>query len=151
MAVISPSSIRQGVFAALRTLIIAHKPTYTYNSGTITYSVVAAFPRDNPTFPIVVLNTASIKLIPINIDGSGERYEVEVRLDFYAKEIHGKLAIDTSQGELCATFLANRALFDTNNGLLFAEDFWEDSKPDSFSNGIETLNTGSSLVRFVLK
>jgi len=151
MVVITAAAIRQGVFARLRTLILANLPTYTYNSGTITYTMVASFPRDNPSFPVVVLNTASIKMIPINLSGDTQDYEVEVQIDFYAKELHGKLAIDTGQDELCASFIANRSAFDTADGLLLGDPFWDDSNISEFTSGNQVLNTGSSMVRFILK
>ncbi len=151
MAVITTTKIGEELFDVLRTLIIANKPTYTFDESTITYTLVAAYPKVNPTFPLVVLNEASINLVILNLDGSGEDYAIEVTLDFYAKEIHGRKAVVVGKDSLRATFLGNKNNFDTDNGLLMQEDFWEDSNISAFEDRNQIINTASSLVRFILK
>lgn len=151
MAVVSVLAVSQDVFTALRTLIIANKPTYTYNSVTYTYTLVAEYPRDNPTFPIIVLNESSVNVSLINLDGSGEDYKVEVQLDFYAKELHGKKAIDAGRDGLRVTFINNISNFKDTNGLNPMENFWEDSNTDVFQDKNQVINTGSSIIRFKLK
>src|SRR3990167_393335 len=148
---VSAITLSSDVFTTLRTLIIANKPTYTYNEVTFNYTMVAEYPRDNPTFPIVVLNESSVNVSLINLDGSGEDYIVEVQLDFYAKELHGKKAIDAGRDGLRATFIGNIDNFKNTDGLNPMEDFWDDSSTDVFQDRNQLINTGSSLVKFQLK
>ena len=148
---VTTATLSQDIFTALRTLIIANKPTYTYGGTTYTYDLEAEYPRDNPTFPIIVLNESSVNVSLINLDGSGEDYKVEVQLDFYAKELHGKKAIDAGRDGLRATFLNNITNFKDNNGLNPMEDFWEDSNTDVFQDRNQVINIGSSKVKFKLK
>ena len=148
---VSANTISSDVFTALRTLIIANKPTYVYNGTTFTYTLVAEYPRDNPTFPVVVLNESSVSVSLINLDGSGEDYKVEVQLDFYAKELHGKKAIDAGRDGLKATFINNISNFKDTDGLNPMEDFWDDSNTTPFQDRNQLINTGSSLIKFNLK
>src|SRR3990167_4015650 len=148
---VAAATISSDVFTALRTLIIANKPTYTYNWTLFTYTMVAEYPRDNPTFPIVVLNESSISVKLLALDGSGTDYGVEVQLDFYAKELHGKKAIDAGRDGLRATFIGNISNFKNTDGLNPMEDFWDDSNTSPFQEGNQVINTGSSLIKFNLK
>ena len=147
----SAATISQDVFTVLRTLILANKPTYTYNGTTFTYTMVASYPKDNPTFPIVVLNESSINVVLLTFDGSGRDYGVEVQLDFYAKEAHGKKAIDAGRDGLRNTFIENISAFINTDGLIPMDDFWDDSNTSPFQDKNQIINTGSSLIKFVLK
>ena len=155
MAVISTGAVAQGVYDAIETLILANKPTFTRTiqgtSTDFTYTLKAEYSRENPDFPQVVLNKANISIILLNLDGSGEDYGIEVQLDFYTKELHGKKAIDEGQDSLRATFIGNLSAFDTDNGLIPQEDFWDDSNSAVFSEGNQIVNTASSLIKFKLK
>ena|SRR3990167_5666244 len=148
---ISASAIKTDFFTAIRALVIANKPTYTFNGSTITYNVEAEYGGENPTFPMVVVNSSKVKLVLLNLDGSGNDYALETQLDFYAKELHGKKAIEVGQQSLMATFIGNIETFNTTDGILPMEDFWEDSNIDTFQDKNQLLNTGSSLIRFKLK
>src|SRR3990167_7399449 len=148
---VAAATISSDVFTTLRTLIISNKPTYTYNGTIFTYTMVAEYPRDNPTFPVVVLNESSVSVSLINLDGSGEDYKVEVQLDFYAKELHGKKAIDAGRDGLRATFIGNIDNFKDTDGLNPMEDFWDDSNTTPFQDRNQIINTGSSLIKFQLK
>jgi len=155
MAVVGTSTVSQDVFTAVRALIVANKPSYTRTiagtSTTFTYALVSEYPRDNPSFPVVVLNQSEINIVLINLDGSGEDYGVELQLDFYAKELHGKKAIDEGRDPLRATFIGNLSSFNTDNGLIPAEDFWNDSNTSTFINKNQVLHTASSIIKFRLK
>ena len=149
---VSATTITQDVFTALRTLIIANKPTYTYNGTTFTYTMVAEYPKDNPTFPVVVLNESSVNVVLLTFDGGGRDYGIEVQLDFYAKEAHGKKAIDAGRDSLRNTFLNNIPTFINDDGLIPMDDFWDDSNISSLQESKnQIINTGSSLLKFMLK
>ncbi len=150
MAVVSLSTVTQDVFTKLRALIVANKPTYTYGT-TQTYSLTASFPRDNPTFPLVVLNDSNVSMSKITLDDGTWNYAVEVQLDFFAKELHGKKAISAGRDGLRNTFVGNISTFDSADGLVPKDNFWEDSNVDTFQEGNQVLNTGSSTVRFWLR
>lgn len=151
MAVVATATVSQDVFTALRALIIANKPTYTYDGTEYTYTLEAEYPKINPSFPVVVLNKSNISVTLLNLDGSGEDYEIEAQLDFYTKELHGKKAIDAGQDSLRATFIGNISSFKDNNGLLPQEDFWDDSNSDAFSEKNQVVNTASSIIKFKLQ
>ncbi len=151
MAVVATATVAQDIFSKLRTLIIANKPTYTYDGVEYTYTLESEYPRTNPSFPIVVLNESDIDIALLNLDGSGEDYGAEIQLDFYAKELHGKKSIDAGRDALRAAFLGNISAFDTDDGLLPQEDFWVDSSSDAFSEKNQVVNTGSSIIKFKLK
>ena len=151
MALITTDKVAEELFTVLETLILANKPTYTFNGSTITYTLVATYPNSNPSFPLVVLNQGSINVIPVNLDGTGEDYEIEVKLDFYAKEAHGIRAIVVGKDSLRKTFIGNRSNFETNDGLVSQADFWEDSNISAFEDRNQIVNTASVLVRFMLK
>jgi len=151
MAVIDEDAVGQEVFTVLRTLILANLPTYTYDGATQTYSLKAEFSRDNPSFPQVVLNDSKVGIFLLNLDGSGEDYGIEVQLDFYARERHGKKAVAAGKDGLRATFIGNRTNFDTNNGLVPQEEFWDDSTISTFEDKGQVINTASVIIRFMLK
>ena len=151
MAFALAETLSQDVFTKIRTLIIANKPTYTYNNTIFTYTMVSEYPKDNPTFPIVVLNESSVNVVLLTFDGGGRDYGVEVQLDFYAKEAHGKKAIDAGRDSLRNTFINNISAFINDDGLIPMDDFWDDSNTSPFQDKNQLINTGSSLIKFVLK
>ena len=148
---VSTSTLQSDVFTALRTLIIANKPSYIYDGDTYEYTLVSEYPRSNPTFPIVVLEKSKVKLSLVNLDGSGEDYELEIQLDFYAKEQHGTKAIEVGQQSLMSTFAGNITNFKDTDGLMPQQDFWEDGAGDTFQDKNQLINTSSSVVRFSLR
>ena len=149
---ITIASIYEDVFAAIRALLIANKPSYTYKETEFEYDIVAEYNRKNPTFPVIVLNKAMINITLINLDRSGEGYDIEVQMDLFAKELHGKSAIDQSLSQLMNTFINNFASLESDNSLIpNTEDFWEASNNPTFEDSNQVLNTVSAIVRFKLK
>ena len=147
---VSPATIRQDVYSAVRTLLVANKPTYTYDSATQTYSIVAEYGRQASSFPYIVINPASVQVILLDLDGSGEDYAIEVQLDFYALESHRKKAIDAGQDSARNTFIGNISTFISTDKLSPQEDFWTDTPSPPFQDNGQIINTGSSIVRFKL-
>ena len=148
---VSAATIGQDVFTALRALIIANKPTYTYDETTYTYDLVSEYPKENPTFPMVVLNESMVDIVLLDLDGSGEDYSIEIQLDLYAKELHGKKAVDAGKDSLRATFIGNISEFISTDGLIPDEDFWDDSNNSIFTDRNQLLNTASVIIKFKLK
>lgn len=148
---VAVETVGQDVFAALRTLIIANKPTYTYDGIVYTYTLLSEYPKENPTFPLVILNESMVDVVLLNLDGSGEDYGVEVQLDLYAKEAHGKKAIDAGKDNLRNTFIGNISTFNSTDGLIPDEDYWDDSNNSTFADRNQILNTASVIVKFKLR
>lgn len=148
MAKVAIATLRGDVWTAINTLVQGNKPTYTYNSATQTYSVSANYPRQNPTFPLIVIPKSSVSINKLTLDAGTFTYDIEVRLDMYAKELHGEKAIEAAQDSLFNTFLGNISNFDTNNGLLPQEKFWDDSNVAKYKDREQVLNVGSSIARF---
>jgi len=151
MAVIDVDKIETEVFARLRQLIIDNLPSYEHNAVQQNYSLVAEYPSTNPKFPLIVLNSANVKLALINLDGSGEDYELQVEFDYYANEKHGKKAVEIGFQSLRSTFIKNLPSLNSKDGLLPMQDFWENSNISIFQDGNHLLNTTSSLVKFKLR
>ena len=144
-------TIGQNVYTALRTLILANLPTYSYDSTPFTYSFSSEYPKENPTFPLIILNESMIDVVLLNLDGSGEDYSVEVQLDLYALELHGKKAVTAGKDSLRATFIGNISEFISTDGLIPDEDYWDDSNNSTFQDRNQILNTSSVIVKFKLR
>ena len=147
---VEQATIRQDVFAALSTLLIANKPTYTYDGTEFTYNIVAEYNRKNPQFPLIVLNKAMITFPIITLDGETGDVEIEVDMEFFAKELHGKVAIDAGMDSAMNTILNNISTFIGTNKLIPQEDFWTDSGNSVVQDENQVLNTATSTARFKL-
>ena len=152
----SKGRIGKELNTAIKALIEANKPTFTRTNNSIeteyTYSLDSQYRGNDASYPLIVLNKSQISITLLNLDGSGEDYAIEVQLDFWAlQKKHGSKAIDSAQDELAATFLANKDNFESDNKLLLAEDFWDDSNTTPFEEGNQLLHTGSSIIKFILQ
>ena len=150
------ATIYEDVYAAIQALLVANKPTYERKNSegkdvTFTYSIVAEYSRKDASFPVIVLNKSMITLILLNLDGSGEDYAIEIQMDLYAKEIHGKKALDEALSQLMATFIANFSSLESDNQLIPQKEFWEVSNNSTFEDNNQVLNTVSAIMRFKLK
>lgn len=147
---VSEETIRQDVFTAIRTLLIANKPTYTYDGDTITYTIVAEYPKDDSVFPCIVINKSMVSLTTLTLDAETSDKGIEVNMDFYAKEEHGKKAIDIAQDSVMHTFVGNVPTFVSTDKLIPTEDFWTDSGNSTFQDKNQIINTATSTARFKL-
>lgn len=145
------ATIRQDTFAAVRALIIANKPTYTHNGTVYTYTAVSAYPGSDGVFPCVAIGKPVVKSPNITMDALTRDSEIEVTLDFYAKEGHGNKAIDAGQDGLYNTFIGNIATFDSTNSIVPQDDFWFDVDSPPFMDNNQLIHTGSSIIKFRLK
>ena len=142
------ATLAQDVFSALRTLMIANKPSYVFNNTTYTYTVVASQPNDDTAFPCVVLEDSDVKDTRITLDAGTGDEDIEVTLTFYALEAHGKKAIAVGRDSLRNTFINNISTFITTNKLSPQEDFWTDSGTGTDEYGKQKVNVGIATVRF---
>lgn len=143
-------TIRQDVFDAVRDLIIANKPSYTYNGTNYEFTVVAAYPDKDAAFPCIVLDKSLITMPIITMDGLTGDYEIEVSMEIFAKEMHGIKVIDVAQDSLQNTFMSNMSTLISTNKLCPQEDFWKDSGVSTFQDRNQLLNTSTITMRFKL-
>jgi len=147
---IALATIRTGTYTSLFTLLTANKPTYTYNSGTLTYTIYSAYPQKNPSFPCIVINKAVIKNPLITMAGTTNDTEIEVTFDYYAKELHGIKAIEAGQDGTMNTIIGNIATFIATDKISPQEDFWSDGVVSPIEDNNQLINTSQSTVRFKL-
>ena len=123
------ATIRQNVFATLANLINTNKP-----SG---WTIVSAFPEDEPTFPCIVINPAKIKPVIATLDSNGFIVEdIDVEIEFYALSSQNKAKIDEGRDNVQATLLNNH---------------FDDSNVDTLITGREKLNTAACIIRMGMK
>lgn len=145
------ATVRQGVYAAVRALLVANKPTYTDPDDTTrTYTILAEYPKKNPTFPVIVLNSANIGITLVTLDGGTNEQMIDVQLDLYAKEAHGMEAIDAGMDGVQAVFLDNQSTLKDTYKLVLQEDCFDESNPDNFAEGNQQINTKSVIVKMKL-
>lgn len=148
---VSAATIETDVYEVMETLLLAHKPTYTRKEIDYTYTLLAEYPKRNPIFPIMILNSAIIPTEFIDLKNSTTDYMISVQIDFYAKEAHGAKAIDEAIQSLRATIIGNESTFTDTDGLILTEDFWDSSNVVPFEDRNQLLHTGSVIVKFKLK
>ena len=144
-------SMYEDVYAAIRTILVDNKPTYTYNGTEFTYRIISEYSRKDAAFPQIVLNKAMINIDMITMNGSGQDYMIEIQMDLYAKELHGKGVIDQALSQLMATFLANLSALQSDNSIVTQDGFWEVSNNAVFEDNTQVINTVSAVVRFKYK
>jgi len=145
-----PESIRQDVYSAIRTLLIANKPSYEYGGTTYEFTIVAEYGRQNASFPYVVLNPALIDVALLNLDGSGEDYEIELQLDLFALEKHRQVAIDSGADSIQNTIINNQTSLQTTNSLLLMQDPFDESNTTPFEDSSQVLNTKTLMIKMKL-
>lgn len=145
---VSTATIYEDVYDAIRTLLVANKPTYTYDGTVYTYNIIAEYGRADASFPCIVLNKSMIKMSLLTLDSGTHDYIIEVQMDLYAKEKHGKKVLDTALSSLLDLFVTNFSTLDTDNSLVPMEDFWDDSNNSEFEDRNQVLNTVSVIMRF---
>ncbi len=146
-----PATIRQGVYSAIRAILVANKPSYTYDGTTYEYSIVAEYGRQNSSFPYIVLNKAVIAPVLLNIDGSGEDYEISVQFDLYALEQHRKSVIDIALDSIQNTFIDNQDSLKSEYSLLLMQEPFDESNTTPFSDKNQILNTASLVIKLKLQ
>ncbi len=148
--VVAQATIRQNTFTALRDLINDNLPTYSFDSNPFEYNLVSSFPNEDPIFPIVELGDAKSDFITITMDAATGDIEIEVMLNFYAIEEHGKKAIAVARDDLMNTFIGNISEFINTDKLIPTEDFWIDNPVSEIDIDNQVINTATSVVKFKL-
>ncbi len=150
MTVLS-ATIRQGVYSAVRTLLVANKPTYTDpDDETQEYTITAEFQAENPTLPSIAINSALISPILITLDGGTNEQGIAVQLDLYVKDKHGYKGIDAGVDGIQAAFLDNQTSLKDDDKLVLMEDAFDESNPVEFTSFNQQIKTKSIIVRMKL-
>lgn len=143
-------TIRADVFNALNALFIANKPTYVYGGVTYTYTIKSAYPEENPTFPMIIINPSIItpKILVMGQNSFVRTDSIEIEIEFYAKAEHGKRVIDVARDSIMALIFDSEATLASDYDLFLGEEPIDDSNVDTLIEGSEKINTAGMLVRF---
>ena len=133
MVNIVQSTIRANIFETLYDLLTAQ-----LSAGTVT----AAFIDDNPTFPQVVINPASIKIERQTFNVDNRTYEVEVEVELYCKK---NKEIDQISDEISNDMYSNETTLKDFG--LFLEDI-SDSNEDTFFWNSQKIHTKALTIEF---
>ena len=144
---VQPETIRQNVYDAINTLLVANKPSYTYKGTEFEYTIVAEYGRQASSFPYIVLNKALIGVELLNIDGSGEDFKISVQLDIFALELHRKKNVDVALDSIQNTFLTNQTSLKDTDGLLLMQEPFDESNTTPFEDNGQVLNTASLIIK----
>ena len=147
---VQKETLRQNVYTTIRNLLIANKPSYTYNGTTYSFTIIAEYGRESASFPYIVLNPALVELELLNIDGSGEDYLVNIQLDLYSLELHRKITVDIAMDSIMNTIIDNQSSLKSNNLLLMADPF-DESNTTPFEDNNQVLNTKSIIIKMKLQ
>ena len=148
--VVEQETLRQNVFTAIEKLIKANLPTYSFNEEAFEYIFVSKLPNKDAIFPVIVFGGTKGDFITITMDAATGNIEIEVTLEFYTDEKHGKKAIEVAQDGLMNTFIENISTFIDTDKLVPTEDFWTDNIISEIDIDNQVINTATSVVRFIL-
>ena len=159
--VVTIATLNQDVFSVIRALLIANKPSYAYNGTTFTYTIVAEYPKDTAQFPCIVVNEADSDSSILGNDDFAASHsidvnptlepEIEVVLEFYAKEAHGKKAIAAGRDSVRNTIRINIASLFSSGLIPNEKGFLEDSGNGTFQDGNQIINSAALTLRLKLK
>jgi len=133
MVTITESTIRANVFEIVYDLLTA-----SLSSGTVT----AAFIDDTPTYPQVVINPASVKLIKNTFNMSNRTRPIEMEIELYTTQ---NKEVDQISDEIDADLITNESNL-ASSGLVFDE--LEDSREDTIILNGKKLHTKGILLKF---
>ncbi len=149
--VVSSITIRNDVYDAIRTLLVANKPSYTDKDDNIReYTILSEFSRDNPSFPQIVINSANINVSLITLDGGTNEQMVDVQLDFYEKQDFGFGAIESGIDSVQNTILTNQSSLKDDDKLVLMEEPFDESNPANFEENNQQINTKSFIIKLKL-
>lgn len=143
---IAKATIRQNLFETMFQVLNANKL-----SG---WTVLAAFPEQNPAFPCLVLNPATISLRALDISKSKFRWEASILVDVYSLTSQGKDKNDQGMDNVMDTIRTN--LTDNDNLLqynitLAREAPFVDEGASQISINNTGLNINSITINFVVR
>ena len=147
---VTQAKLRQNVFTAIEALIGANLPSYSFDETAFEYIFVSKLPNEDAVFPVIVFGGTKGSPITITMDATTLDIEIEVTLEFYTDEKHGKKAIEVAQDSLMNTFIGNIPTFIGTDNLVPMEDFWTDNIISEIDIGNQVINTATSIVKFKL-
>jgi hypothetical protein len=139
---VSKATIRENVFNTVTTLIDSNKL-----SG---WTVLSAYPEQNPVFPCVVINPAAITVKGLSLDRTKNRFSAEVICDIYSLAKQGKKKNDQGRDNFQNTISANVTALAQYN-LLLPTEAMSDEGSDSIELNGQTLNFGTIVLNLVVR
>jgi len=128
--------------ANIRVLTWNNVSTFINSNKTSAWTVLSAFPEQNPVFPCIVVNPASIKMDSLSLSGCSKMYYAEVNVEFYSPAKNGKNYIDTEKDKIANAFLTGgTTLLSYNLILKSPEEIMNDDSDELVFNGSK-LNYG---------
>jgi len=82
-------TIRADIFNNLATLINSNKLTG--------WTVVSAFPEENPVFPCIVINPARVPFNLLTYTRAAKKFNITVEVELFANSSEGKQAFDNAR------------------------------------------------------
>lgn len=143
---IAKATIRQNLFETVYQVINANKL-----SG---WTVTAAFPESNPTFPCLVINPATISLTALDVTKSKFRWEASVLVDVYSLTKDGKDKNDQGMDNVMDTIRTNLTANDNllqYNLTLSRDAPFVDEGASQIEINDSGLNVNSITINFVVR
>lgn len=114
------------------------------------WTVTAAFPEKNPTYPVLVIHPVTTSPIILGLDSSSFTIEeLEIEIEFFSKASTGFSQLDTCRDAIQAAIMNNQSTLSTYN-LYLKEEPFDDSDVDSFELNDEKLNSAGTIIRMGL-
>jgi len=133
MVSIVQSTIRANVFETVYDLLTAQ-----LSAGTVT----AAFIDDSPTFPQVVINPSSIKILKNTFNNTNRSYNGELEIELFCKK---NKQIDQIADEISTDIFSNESSLASDG--IFIDDV-SDSDEDTFFWNDQKIHTKSITIEF---
>lgn len=147
---VEQATLGQNTFTVLEALIKDNLPTYSFDGTPFTYILVAPFPNKDVVFPSIELGDPKGDFITITMNAETGDVIIEIIINFYAKELHGKKAIAVGRDGLRNTFINNISTFIGTDKLIPEEDFWTDNPVSEIDIDNQVINTATSVIKFKL-
>jgi len=138
---VSLSTIRKNVFNTVSTFINASKSA--------SWSVISAFPEQNPVFPCIIVNPATIEYQVKGMTRGIRTASASVYIEFYCPASDGKGAIDSEVDKICNAFLTGYTTLRTYNLVLVSSNPIEDAGSDELVFNQNKLNYAAITVNLM--
>jgi hypothetical protein len=136
---VSLATIRKNIWNTVATFVNTNKSTG--------WTVLSAFPEQNPVFPCIVISPASVSFGVLGLTKSIILSDAEIQLEFYSPASAGKKSIDTEKDKISYSFLTGFSTLKTYNLVLDGDSPLVDGPDDELSFNGQNFNYGSIIVR----
>jgi hypothetical protein len=140
---VSKATIRENTFNTIATLLNNNKL-----SG---WTVLSAFPEQNPAFPCLVVNPAAITLQALDVGKSKYRWRVSVLVDVFSLTKQGKEKNDEGMDNVMDTIRSNISTLQTYNLTLDRTTPFVDAGAQEIEVNEQGLNLNSITINLVAR